>query len=217
MAGKTKRYTSDPIDVTYEARRCIHAAECVRGLAAVFDTAQRPWIQPANAGPDAVADVVTRCPTGALHFERNDGGAAEAVPTTNRIVVTAGGPLHVRGDVKLVIGDETVTDTRMALCRCGRSANKPFCDNAHKASGFSADGLFTTGTTAADYASEPLTITAFPNGPLGLRGQFELISADGATVFQGTKVTLCRCGGSSNKPFCDNTHRKINFTTEAAE
>ena len=55
MSSQPKRYTSDAIDVTFDTQRCIHAAECVRGLPAVFDTSQRPWIQPANAGADANA------------------------------------------------------------------------------------------------------------------------------------------------------------------
>ena len=77
MTDKVKTYWSDDIVVAYDAGRCIHAAECVRGLPGVFDTGKQPWIQPANAAADAVAEVVMRCPTGALHFERKDGGAAE--------------------------------------------------------------------------------------------------------------------------------------------
>ena len=59
MTGKIHRYTSADIDVTYDAKRCIHAAECVRGLPAVFDTQKRPWVQPDNANADAVAEVVS--------------------------------------------------------------------------------------------------------------------------------------------------------------
>lgn len=60
--------------VTFEAALCRHAAECVRGLPQVFDTAARPWIQPGNAPADAVERVVARCPTTALKFVRE--GAA---------------------------------------------------------------------------------------------------------------------------------------------
>ena len=77
MSGLVKRYWSDDIDVTYEARRCIHVAECLRGAPTVFDTSARPWVQPANERADTVAAVVMRCPSGALHFERKDGGSAE--------------------------------------------------------------------------------------------------------------------------------------------
>lgn len=58
--------------VTFEAALCRHAAECVRGLPTVFDTAARPWIQPGNAPADDVERVVARCPTTALKFVRED-------------------------------------------------------------------------------------------------------------------------------------------------
>lgn len=217
MSGKVKRYTSDTIEVTYDVQRCIHAAECVHGLPAVFDTTKRPWIQPGEADADAVAKVVLRCPTGALQFERKDGGAAEPVPAENRIVVTANGPLHVRGDVHIEIGDASRRETRLSLCRCGQSANKPFCDNAHKDADFSDDGQMSAAQSDAPHISGTLAVTPATNGPLLLRGNFELVSADGQTVYRGQKAALCRCGGSSNKPFCDGTHKAINFTTEAAE
>ncbi len=214
MVNEVRRYTSDNVDVTYDAQRCIHAAECVRGLAAVFDTAKRPWIQPANGDADTVAEVVMRCPTGALHFDRKDGGAAEPVPNTNRIVVTANGPLYAHGDVEIEKGDETFRDTRLALCRCGQSNNKPFCDNAHKEAGFADAGQFPASETTDTFAKGRLHIAPTANGPLLLNGNFALVSADGKTIFQGEKAALCRCGASGNKPFCDGTHKAINFSTE---
>lgn len=215
MTSQTKRYTSDAIDVTYDAKRCIHAAECVRGLPAVFDTAQRPWIQPANAVADVVAEVVTRCPTGALHFERRDGAAAEPVPAVNRVIVTAAGPLTVRGDVQLTLGDTSLRDTRVALCRCGQSQNKPFCDNSHRAAGFADPGRPATTVLAEMDPDGPLTITPSTNGPLLLRGRFELLDAGGEVVFRGERAALCRCGGSANKPLCDGTHKINQFRTES--
>ena len=72
-----RHYTSEAIDVSYDARRCIHAAECIRGLPAVFDTDRRPWILPTGASADAIAAVIENCPSGALHYTRRDGGARE--------------------------------------------------------------------------------------------------------------------------------------------
>ena len=77
MSKPAKRYWSDDIEVTYEARRCIHVAECLRGAPKVFDTSRRPWIEPANEPADTVAAVVMHCPSGALHFVRKDGGPVE--------------------------------------------------------------------------------------------------------------------------------------------
>ncbi|WP_372790251.1 (4Fe-4S)-binding protein [Paraconexibacter sp.] len=72
MSGENtrKRYSGDGIVVTFDGTLCRHAAECVRGLPEVFDTKARPWIQPANAAPDVVTEVVARCPSGALRTER---------------------------------------------------------------------------------------------------------------------------------------------------
>ena len=215
MSKNVKQYTGEQIDVSYDVKRCIHAAECVRGLPAVFDTEKRPWIQPGNASADAVAEVIHRCPTGALHYTRKDGGSAEPIPGSNRILLAANGPLYVTGDLKIEASGNTLKETRAALCRCGQSANKPFCDNAHKKADFSDAGRVAESNNVTIDPTGQLTITPSNNGPLLLKGNFELRSADGETVFRGEKAALCRCGSSSSKPFCDGTHKAINFTTEA--
>ncbi|SDQ08117.1 CDGSH iron-sulfur domain-containing protein [Virgibacillus salinus] len=52
------------------------------------------------------------------------------------------------------------------------------------------------------------------NGPLLVTGDVEMVDADG-NVFETKKAfSLCRCGQSSNKPFCDGTHKKIGFESE---
>ncbi|MGW5867307.1 (4Fe-4S)-binding protein [Streptomyces sp. NPDC055239] len=77
MSGGTekKAYEGQLITVTFEARRCLHAAECVNGLPEVFDTAERPWIRPDGAEVGRLIEVVRRCPSGALQYELVDGGA----------------------------------------------------------------------------------------------------------------------------------------------
>ena len=74
MTDKTRTYESDGIQVHFDPTRCIHAARCVDGLATVFDRERRPWIDLTQANADDVASVIVQCPTGALHFERRDGG-----------------------------------------------------------------------------------------------------------------------------------------------
>ena len=135
MSDEIRHYADDKIDISYDARRCIHAAECLRGLPGVFDTARRPWILPTGARADAIAAVIAKCPSGALHFTRLDGGEAETQPEHTTIVPMPRGPLHVHGRVQLRSADGglRVEDTRLALCRCGQSQNKPFCDNSRTA------------------------------------------------------------------------------------
>jgi len=213
MAKKIREYTGENINVTFDAKRCIHAKECVNGLPAVFDTDKRPWVQPENAAADDLAAVVMRCPTGALHFERKDGAPGEPTPDANTVTIAADGPLYVRGDVTLQTGgDPALQDTRVALCRCGDSANKPFCDNSHIEAGFKDAGTPQASELGADEnANDGLQITPAPDGPLLVNGNFEIITALGQVSFRGEKAALCRCGASSNKPFCDGTHKAVGF------
>ena len=141
-SDKIRHYADDDIDISYDVRRCIHAAECIRGLPAVFDSGRRPWIMPSAASVAEIANVIAKCPSGALHFKRRDGGPSEAPELPTTIVPTPGGPLYVRGLVHLrsADGSSAFEDVRMALCRCGQSRNKPFCDNSHFAAGFDDTG-----------------------------------------------------------------------------
>ena len=136
--GRTREYEGEGIVVQYELKRCIHAAECVKGLPSVFDPNKRPWIDPSGAGADEVARAVERCPTGALTYRRTDGGAEEALPRDARIEMVPDGPIHIHGRMELLGPDGTAcwSGGRAALCRCGHSRNKPFCDNAHRDVGF---------------------------------------------------------------------------------
>jgi CDGSH-type Zn-finger protein/uncharacterized Fe-S cluster protein YjdI len=218
--SSAKRYTSDAVTVTFDAHRCIHAAECVRGLPAVFDKNRRPWILPTAASADEIAVVVERCPTGALHYERADGGPTERPAARNTLQVRARGPYYARGKLRVITaqGELYLNDVRIAFCRCGQSQNKPFCDNSHIAAEFDDSGAVTLPGTAGT-ASAPeqgaehgeLSIKLRENGPLRLDGDFELISADRQTIYCGTETALCRCGGSANKPFCDGSHRHNGF------
>lgn len=51
-------------------------------------------------------------------------------------------------------------------------------------------------------------VTAIPNGPLIIEGNFNLKGIDGNLLSAADKVYLCRCGKSANKPFCDGSHKK---------
>ena len=75
-----RMYANDRIEVTWEPAFCIHVAECLRGLPAVFDSQRRPWIVVDNGSPNEIGEVIERCPTGALHFRRRDDGPQEPVP-----------------------------------------------------------------------------------------------------------------------------------------
>jgi uncharacterized Fe-S cluster protein YjdI len=124
-----KAYLADDITVYYDGKRCRHFAECLRGLPTVFDGRARPWIQPANGDAEMVAEVVRRCPTGALHYAMRDG-SAEQPDSPTRITVREDGPILLRGDLVLETAAGPLRDTRAALCGCTKTANAPFCDGA---------------------------------------------------------------------------------------
>jgi len=56
-------------------------------------------------------------------------------------------------------------------------------------------------------------ITVLNDGPLRIEGDFEIVDPEGKAFGLGgrTALSLCRCGHSANKPFCDGTHKKIGF------
>lgn len=181
------------------------------------------------------------------------------------------------------VPDEPIDDAeeRYALCRCGRSNDKPFCDGSHKTNGF--DGAETAertgiadrreefpageGTVSFDLATcehagfcadrftnwrrmarkaddpavrerlmqmvrlcpsgalemqpgsdgerfepaLPVSIGVVRDGPLWVRGGIEITGADGEAYEVRNRVTLCRCGRSGSKPFCDGTHKHVGF------
>ena len=209
-------FPSKDITVTWSRRRCIHSADCVMGSPDVFEPGRKPWIEPENDRADLVARVCERCPTGALHYERHDGGPAERPDAETTIRATRHGALNLRGDLRVATPAGTITETRVALCRCGHTRNAPFCDGSHHAIGFRETGEVFQGKIGPREGVEgPLRITARANGPLKVTGPFTLVSADGRVRLAGGEIALCRCGQSKNKPFCDSSHEGSGFVAAA--
>jgi uncharacterized Fe-S cluster protein YjdI len=131
-----RRYETDEIVVEWESRLCYHSHNCVRALPQVFDPDARPWVQPERASADEVEAAVAQCPSGALRSRR--AGAAETRKEPLEIRASANGPLLLRGGVRVLDADGNVLyeGEKAALCRCGGSQNKPFCDGTHKTIGF---------------------------------------------------------------------------------
>jgi CDGSH-type Zn-finger protein/uncharacterized Fe-S cluster protein YjdI len=210
MEEDIHEYSGENITVTYDVKRCTHARACVEELPDVFDPNKRPWIEPDSAEVDELAAVVMDCPTGALQFERSDGGPPEPVPDENTVTVVPDGPLHLRGNIEIATsdGDVLLEDTRVALCRCGMSQNKPLCDNSHVEADFQADGRIVDDQSEADDETTDGVLRALPipDGPLMLEGEFEVQGTDTESQFGETDTALCRCGRSANKPLCDGTH-----------
>ena len=180
--------------------------------------------------------------------------------------------------------DWPVDGEQYALCRCGHSANKPFCDGTHASveafdpaltadrsagasrreltegadivlsddatlcvdAGFCGTRLTNAWAmageagdpevrerlarmvahcpsgrlelrTADGAAIEPRfapSIATVRNGPLWVRGGIPVSAADGYEFEVRNRVTLCRCGSSQNKPFCDGAHKSVGFIAD---
>jgi CDGSH-type Zn-finger protein len=196
------------------------------------------------------------------------------------------GPYIVKalGNLKNSTGAKLETKPQMALCRCGGSANKPYCDGTHAKQGFSSEklsdgskdkrdtytgagitihdnrgicahaGRCTDGLAAVfrlgeepwvhpgaadaekiietvrrcpsgalsysvegvehrDQDREP-AITVAENGPYVVTGGPDLVGESRGEGASTEHYTLCRCGGSKNKPFCDGTHWHIKFSDD---
>ena len=137
--GVQRVYANDAVEVRWEPRLCIHTRACIAAMPEVFVPDARPWVRLEGADADQVAEAVRSCPTGALHYRRLDGGRQEE-PEELRVVPRPNGPLFLRGSIRIESPDGELIreDTRVALCRCGGSKNKPFCDGSHRTNGFTA-------------------------------------------------------------------------------
>jgi len=202
-----------------------------------------------------------------------------SVPASDQIIICGDDGIPVRWEK----GQDHPLREDCALCRCGQSRNKPYCDGSHEKAGF--DGTETAGKeeyldhpdktegpglilwdteklcsvalfchragdawNLADQSGDPVKkATAMEEagdcpsgrlvavdkatgkpvepefgpsiglvfgpqkgvmGPIWVRGCIPVESADGKTYTKRNRVTLCRCGKSCNKPFCDGEHRK---------
>jgi CDGSH-type Zn-finger protein len=224
-----------------------------------------------------------------------------------RVTVAQDGPYMVTGGVKLseqivatgsdgssedwIEKDMPPAGPRFALCRCGHSGKKPFCDGSHARIGFDGtevadralyleqaqtldgpslalldvEGLCAfarfcdpngqvwsqvartadpdvrttfirqvqdcpsgrlvvwdkdTGATIEPELAPSIGLIEDPaeacSGPIWLRGGIVLIAANGEEYEVRNRMTLCRCGQSKNKPFCDGTHAAIKFHAKSS-
>lgn len=131
----------------------------------------------------------------------------------NSIMLRPDGPLIARGNIEVRDAEGTLlaSGDDIALCRCGASKNKPFCDGAHQQSGFKDPGQFKDEKTEVLGDDGPLVIQCRENAMLLAKGPMQIISRDGQSSTTRNKAALCRCGHSANKPFCDARHKQFEF------
>ena len=135
----------------------------------------------------------------------------------NSIMVRPNGPLICKGDSDIILknADEELIlkDKEFALCRCGLSSNKPFCDGSHKTQEMQLKQMFSDiNEEDINGIAADLTITVKTHSMYSIQGPVTIFSRDGLSKTTRTKAALCRCGHSGNKPFCDGAHNRYDFT-----
>lgn len=132
-------YDNDEITVHWDSKVCIHSAVCIKNLGKVFDTKKKPWIN-VNAGtPEEIQNLIHTCPSGALSYVIPEKTKHKVtilnMDTENvKVTISENGPYLIKGNfiVEDAAGNTVETKETAALCRCGVSSNKPFCDGSHR-------------------------------------------------------------------------------------
>jgi len=135
--AKRDTYRGKKITIYDDRAICAHSARCSDNLAAVFKYGSEPWIDPDAGSVEAIIDAVRKCPSGALSYALDDV-EAPAQQRSPGVTVTKDGPYAVVGGIGLSgqAASEIAASECYALCRCGASKNKPFCDGSHWNAGF---------------------------------------------------------------------------------
>lgn len=133
-----KKYTNGEVTIFWEPELCDHSSICYRSLPNVFKLSSRPWIDPKAATTQEIIKTVKRCPTRALTYELNEKEVEKQTVIKTSITIIQDGPYLVEGNFIVMDneGNEVICKDCIALCRCGVSEKKPFCDGAHNGIGF---------------------------------------------------------------------------------
>lgn len=135
--NKERDYQGDEITIHDNRTICSHAAVCVQELGSVFNLDKKPWIDANGASASEIIALIKKCPSGALSYTVNDQQHRNP-DRSPAIRIAKNGPYNIEGGIQLNIDDamQPPASEHYALCRCGASANKPYCDGTHRTAGF---------------------------------------------------------------------------------
>ncbi len=141
-------------------------------------------------------------------------GAPRLLEVPNEALVTNGGPLQLTGNITLVQEDGSVQyANHLSLCRCGHTGTKPNCDGQHLDKEFLNPGKISEASEIpASQRPSKITISCIKDGPITFRGRLRLHNQFGQECVK-MRGSLCRCGQSASKPFCDGSHSRTGFKT----
>lgn len=128
-----KEYNNGDFTIVWKPGICIHAEICAKTLPQVYNPDIRPWIKAENASVGELKEQINQCPSGALSYYIKGEESAEAATRETKVEVRANGPLLVTGPLNVTDaqGITVIKTKKTAFCRCGGSANKPYCDGTH--------------------------------------------------------------------------------------
>ena len=144
VKDKRKNYAGKRITIHDNRKICSHAAECVNNSPSVFKLNARPWINPDAASIEEIISTIRKCPSGALSYSIDGIEYRDQIQQVKpMITVFKDGPYLVTGGIELsgekIQWAEGSSKEHYALCRCGASNNKPFCDGMHRTINFKDD------------------------------------------------------------------------------
>lgn len=141
-------------------------------------------------------------------------GAPRLLEVPNEALVTNAGPLQITGNITLVNEDGSVKyANHLTLCRCGHTSAGPMCDGQHLDKEFLNSGKISeVSEIAASQRPSKITISCIKDGPITFRGRLRMHNQFGQECVK-MRGSLCRCGQSASKPFCDGSHSKTGFKT----
>jgi uncharacterized Fe-S cluster protein YjdI len=141
-----KEFSNGEVTVYWRANLCIHSANCLMGMPRVFNTKRKPWINVTGADSKEIMKTVDSCPSRALTYLKSTSftlrkkrKAKLKAPKFAKVQILKNGPALVTGN--FIIRDSNkkkikISSPVAALCRCGASRKKPFCDGSHLSIGF---------------------------------------------------------------------------------
>ncbi len=134
---EARRYEGTRITVRDDRSLCLHAGFCGDRISNVWDMVEDTGDTQIRA---KVMAMIERCPSGALSYEIEPGHVVVEPDLPAEVALVPNGPLWVTGRIRVERSDGSTLEARnrIALCRCGKSSNKPLCDGTHLEVGFEA-------------------------------------------------------------------------------
>ncbi len=175
---------------------------------AYMDDPNRPQEAPQPKGQAHSAKALDRW----FAERQKQQGPPRLLDIPNEALITGAGPINLTGNITLVKEDGSISyANHLSLCRCGASASKPLCDERHLTVEFLNSGRIGEASDV-QHSERPckLTISVIKNGPMTFSGRLRVHNNLGQECVK-QRGSLCRCGHSASKPFCDGSHEKRGF------